>query len=167
MPTGRAPHAPVRVALVHDWLTGMRGGERCLEVFCELFPEADLFTLLHVPGSVSPLIERRRVVTSFIQRLPRGPARHPSHPPPFPPAPPPRGHPALRSARLRPDPPRKPRRRQGRARPRGGAARLLLLHAHALCLGPLRRLLRLPRKSRRARPPARAGGPGPAPGAGG
>ena len=60
----------MKVALVHDWLTGMRGGERCLEVFCELFPDADLYTLLHVPGSVSPLIERRRVVTSFIQRLP-------------------------------------------------------------------------------------------------
>ena len=60
----------MRVALVHDWLTGMRGGERCLEVFCELFPNADLFTLLHVPGSVSPVIERRRIVTSFVQRLP-------------------------------------------------------------------------------------------------
>jgi len=60
----------MKVALVHDWLTGMRGGERCLEVFCELFPDADLFTLLHVPGSVTPAIERRRVVTSFIQRIP-------------------------------------------------------------------------------------------------
>lgn len=60
----------MRVALVHDWLTGMRGGERCLEVFCELFPRADLFTLVHVPGSVVPAIERRAVVTSFIQRLP-------------------------------------------------------------------------------------------------
>jgi len=60
----------MRVALVHDWLTGMRGGERCLEVFCELFPEADLFTLVHVPGAVSPVVEERRVVSSFIQRLP-------------------------------------------------------------------------------------------------
>src|SRR5215813_1999347 len=60
----------MKVALVHDWLTGMRGGERCLEVFAELFPDADLFTLLHVPGSVSPIIERRRIVTSFIQGLP-------------------------------------------------------------------------------------------------
>ncbi len=59
-----------RVALVHDWLTGMRGGERCLEVVCELFPDAPLFTLLHVPGSVSPAIERRRITTSFVQRLP-------------------------------------------------------------------------------------------------
>jgi glycosyltransferase involved in cell wall biosynthesis len=74
----------LRVALVHDWLTGMRGGERCLEVFCELFPTADLFTLLHVPGSVSPTIERRRIVTSFIQRLPRAAERYRSYLPLFP-----------------------------------------------------------------------------------
>ena len=55
-----------RVALVHDWLTGMRGGEKVLEVLCELFPDADLFTLLHVPGRVSPAIERRRIRTSFV-----------------------------------------------------------------------------------------------------
>ena len=73
-----------RVALVHDWLTGMRGGERCLEVFCELFPEASLFTLLHVPGSVSPTIERRRVVTSFLQHLPAGAPPYPPDPPALP-----------------------------------------------------------------------------------
>ncbi len=66
----------MKVALVHDWLTGMRGGERCLEVFCELFPDADLFTLLHVPGSVSPVIEGRRITTSFLQRLPGVEARY-------------------------------------------------------------------------------------------
>ena len=60
----------MKVALVHDWLTGMRGGEKCLEVFCELFPEADLFTLLHVRGTVSPTIENRRIFPSFVQRLP-------------------------------------------------------------------------------------------------
>ncbi|UCE03416.1 MAG: glycosyltransferase [Candidatus Latescibacterota bacterium] len=59
-----------RVALVHDWLTGMRGGEKCLEVLCEIFPRADLFTLLHNRGSVSPRIEERRIVTSFVQHLP-------------------------------------------------------------------------------------------------
>jgi glycosyltransferase involved in cell wall biosynthesis len=48
----------------------MRGGERCLEIFCELFPEADLYTLLHIPGSVSPIIERMGIKTSFIQNLP-------------------------------------------------------------------------------------------------
>jgi glycosyltransferase involved in cell wall biosynthesis len=74
----------MRVALVHDWLTGMRGGERCLEVFCELYPEADLYTLLHVPGSVSPTIERRRIVTSFVQHLPDARRRYRSYLPLFP-----------------------------------------------------------------------------------
>lgn len=76
--------AKARVALVHDWLTGMRGGERCLEVFGELFPAADLYTLLHVPGSVSPAIENRRIVTSFIQRLPQAERRYRRYLPLFP-----------------------------------------------------------------------------------
>lgn len=60
----------MRVALIHDWLTGMRGGEKALEVFCELYPSADLFTLVHIPGTTSPLIEGRTVRRSLIQRLP-------------------------------------------------------------------------------------------------
>ena len=42
--------APRRVALVHDWLTGMRGGEKVLEAIAELYPSATIHTLLHVPG---------------------------------------------------------------------------------------------------------------------
>ena len=45
-----------RVVLVHDWLTGMRGGEKCLEVLCRRWPQAPLFTLLRKPGAVSPVI---------------------------------------------------------------------------------------------------------------
>jgi glycosyltransferase involved in cell wall biosynthesis len=60
----------VKVALVHDWLTGMRGGERVLEFLCETYPEADLLTLFHVPGSVSPTIERLRPRTSVLQKMP-------------------------------------------------------------------------------------------------
>ena len=60
----------MRVALMHDWLTGMRGGEKCLESLCRLFPKADLYTLLHDPGTTSPLIEDRCIRTSFLQRLP-------------------------------------------------------------------------------------------------
>jgi glycosyltransferase involved in cell wall biosynthesis len=59
-----------RVALVHDWLTGMRGGEKILEVLCELFPEATLFSLLHNKGTMSQTIEQMKIVTSFIQNLP-------------------------------------------------------------------------------------------------
>lgn len=60
----------LRVALIHDWLTGMRGGEKALEVFCEIFPAADLFTLVYLPGTTSPIIERRAVKRSAIQWLP-------------------------------------------------------------------------------------------------
>jgi glycosyltransferase involved in cell wall biosynthesis len=59
-----------RVALVHDWLTGMRGGEKVLESLGGLFPDAEIFTLLHVPGSVSAAIERHPRHTSVVQRFP-------------------------------------------------------------------------------------------------
>ncbi len=61
---------PPRVHLVHDWLTGMRGGEKCLEALCRHWPHARLYTLLHQPGSVSEPIEQLRPRTSFLQRLP-------------------------------------------------------------------------------------------------
>jgi glycosyltransferase involved in cell wall biosynthesis len=60
----------MRVALVHDWLTGMRGGEKVLERLCGLFPDAPIHTLVWDRGSVSPAIERHPIRTSFIQRLP-------------------------------------------------------------------------------------------------
>jgi glycosyltransferase involved in cell wall biosynthesis len=60
----------VKIALVCDWLTGMRGGERCLEATCELYPDADIFTLVYIPGSVSKVIESHRIITSYIQDLP-------------------------------------------------------------------------------------------------
>lgn len=60
----------MRVAITHDWLTGMRGGERCLEVFCELFPQARIFTLLHVAGSVSRRIEGMPIEVSALKWLP-------------------------------------------------------------------------------------------------
>ena len=61
----------MKVALVHDWLTGLRGGERVLEQLCLLYPDADIFTLVHVPGSTGEIIERHRIKTSFLDRLPR------------------------------------------------------------------------------------------------
>ncbi len=60
----------MKVAIIHDWLTGMRGGEKCLEVFCELFPDADLYTLIHTNGSTTKIIEDRNIKTSFIQKIP-------------------------------------------------------------------------------------------------
>lgn len=62
---------PLRVALVHDWLTGLRGGEKCLERLCLLFPQATIYTLIHSPGKVGPVIGRMPIKTSPLQKLPR------------------------------------------------------------------------------------------------
>jgi len=64
------PHGSPRVALVHDWLTGMRGGEKVLELVAGLFPEAPIFTLFHFPGTVSRNIEDHPIITSFLQDYP-------------------------------------------------------------------------------------------------
>ena len=66
----------MKVALVHDWLTGLRGGERVLEQLCLLYPEADIFTLVYVPDSCGEIIERHRITASFLDRLPKGGYRH-------------------------------------------------------------------------------------------
>src|SRR5215216_1509513 len=62
----------------------MRGGEKVLEVLCELFPDANIYTLLHRRGSVSATIERHPVHTSFVQWLPWAAARYRSYLPLFP-----------------------------------------------------------------------------------
>jgi glycosyltransferase involved in cell wall biosynthesis len=59
-----------KVALVHDWLTGRRGGEKVLEVFAEIYPDAPIYTLFHFPGSQVPDIEQKIIVSSFVQKLP-------------------------------------------------------------------------------------------------
>ena len=74
----------MRVALVHDWLTGMRGGERVLEGFMDLFPNAEIFTLMHIPGSVSEEIEARPIHTSFVQHLPGSAGKYRWYLPVFP-----------------------------------------------------------------------------------
>lgn len=58
-----------RVAVIHDWLTGMRGGEAVLEAILDLLPEAELFTLFHFRGTMSPTIESRVIHTSHLQPL--------------------------------------------------------------------------------------------------
>jgi glycosyltransferase involved in cell wall biosynthesis len=60
----------MKLALVHDWLTGMRGGERVLEALCLQYPDAELFTLIHVRGTVAPVVERRRIHASIAQHFP-------------------------------------------------------------------------------------------------
>lgn len=57
-------------AFSHDWLNGMRGGEKCLEVLCELYPESPIHTLFYEKGKVSDTIARHSIHTSRLQRFP-------------------------------------------------------------------------------------------------
>jgi glycosyltransferase involved in cell wall biosynthesis len=63
-PTQRPP------LVAHDWLTGMRGGEKVLEAILEVLGDAEIYTLFHFPGSVSAAIEARPIHTSSLQRAP-------------------------------------------------------------------------------------------------
>ncbi len=60
----------MRVAIVHYWFIGMRGGEKVVEALCRLYPQADLFTHVLDPAAVSEAILSRPIKTSFIQSLP-------------------------------------------------------------------------------------------------
>jgi glycosyltransferase involved in cell wall biosynthesis len=62
-----------KVAIVHYWLVGMRGGEKVIEALCRLYPDADIFTHVHVPAAMSETLGRHRITTSFIGRLPMAP----------------------------------------------------------------------------------------------
>ena len=61
----------MRVALIHYWLLGMRGGEKVLEAICRIYPQADIFTLFYEPERVSPLLRSKNVHASFLNPLRR------------------------------------------------------------------------------------------------
>ena len=65
-----------RVALIHDWLTGMRGGEAVLEAIVELFPRAELFTLIATPEKISPQLRSLPTHTSWLQKIPKSEAKY-------------------------------------------------------------------------------------------
>jgi glycosyltransferase involved in cell wall biosynthesis len=60
----------MRVAIVHYWLVGMRGGEKVVEALCEMFPQADIFTNAYRPQRISDRINRHSIKTTFVGKLP-------------------------------------------------------------------------------------------------
>ncbi len=61
----------MRVAIIHYWLLGMRGGEKVLEAICRILPQADIFTLFYDPEKISPLIRSHRITASYLNPLRR------------------------------------------------------------------------------------------------
>jgi glycosyltransferase involved in cell wall biosynthesis len=60
----------MKIAIVHYWLVGMRGGEKVIEALCRIFPEADVFAHVYNPDAISPSIKMHRISTTFISQLP-------------------------------------------------------------------------------------------------
>ena len=58
----------VRVALVHDWLTGVGGSERALLELHRLFPQAPIFTAAFDPAATLPEFAQADIRTSMLQR---------------------------------------------------------------------------------------------------
>jgi hypothetical protein len=61
----------MKVAIIHYWLVGMRGGEKVVEALGEMYPQADIFTHVYVPEMVSGRIRQHRIIPTFINALPR------------------------------------------------------------------------------------------------
>ena len=74
----------MRVALVHDWLVSQRGGEHVLKEIAALYPDAPIYTLVHVPTTVDGALERHTIIRSFIQDLPGAPEHFRRYLPLFP-----------------------------------------------------------------------------------
>jgi glycosyltransferase involved in cell wall biosynthesis len=65
----------MRTAIIHYWLVSMRGGEKVLEALCDMYPDADIFTLVCDRSAISEKLQRHKITTSFLQSIP-GAKRH-------------------------------------------------------------------------------------------
>lgn len=66
----------MKVALVHDYLNQYGGAERVLEAFCEMFPDAPIYTLVYDAKLTGFAFEGRKIRTSFMQKIPLAASRH-------------------------------------------------------------------------------------------
>lgn len=66
----------MRIALVHDYLTQYGGGERVLEAFSEIWPEAPIFTSVYNAGLTGGRFEGKEIHTSFLQKIPLAASKH-------------------------------------------------------------------------------------------
>ncbi len=64
------------IALVHDYLIQYGGAERVLEVLCDMFPDAPIYTLLYDKEATRGVFARRRIITSYLQKIPRATKYH-------------------------------------------------------------------------------------------
>jgi glycosyltransferase involved in cell wall biosynthesis len=75
----------MKVAIIQEWLTTMGGSEKVVKAITNLFPDADLFTLVADPKLVKELgFENKKITTSIIQKFPWGLKKYKTYLPFFP-----------------------------------------------------------------------------------
>lgn len=60
----------MKVAVVHDWIVNIGGAEKVLKAILEIFPEADIYTLVYLKNTVKRLGIESKIYASFINGLP-------------------------------------------------------------------------------------------------
>jgi len=62
----------MKVAIVHDWIVNIGGAEKVLKAILEIFPDADIFTLVYSEETLEKLNIKNNVYASFIKYMPLG-----------------------------------------------------------------------------------------------
>lgn len=65
-----------KIALVHYWLVGIRGGEKVVEAICDIFPDIDIYTLIYNQDKISSIIKSKKIYTSLLQKMPFATKKH-------------------------------------------------------------------------------------------
>src|SRR3989338_862613 len=61
----------MKVALVHDYLNEFGGAERVLEAFCEIWPDAPIYTaFVNKESSAYERFKGKKIITSWVQNVP-------------------------------------------------------------------------------------------------
>jgi len=61
----------MKVAIIHDWLVDAGGAEKVLEALLDIYPDADIFTVVcFMDKDKTRWLKGRKITTSFIQNLP-------------------------------------------------------------------------------------------------
>lgn len=68
VPVGKANP---KIAIVHDFMTKLGGAEKVLSTFCEMYPEAPIYTILYDEEGTKGLYKNRKIITSSLQKLPK------------------------------------------------------------------------------------------------
>jgi glycosyltransferase involved in cell wall biosynthesis len=79
-----APWTGLKTVIVHDWLTGSRGGEKVLDAISRLVPDAPILTLVSRPAGLTGILAQRTIRTSIVNYLPFAGTRYREYLPLFP-----------------------------------------------------------------------------------